>query len=87
MKKFLIFFLIFGETLFSQTGLPKIQGGFSLGSILTVDISEIEDNNDVETFKYQWIIDNVSKQGSTYSTYKLSQYDLSPLLVIRGSFI
>ena len=79
MKKTILFLiLLLSNYCYSQnntTGIPTISGDFSLGSVLTVDVSNLKDEDGIGSFKYQWYADNELITEATTSSYKLTLSD------------
>ena len=70
------------------TGAPTISGTAQVGETLTVDTSDISDNDGMDnaTFNYQWLADDVSISGETGSTYTLSDAEEGKPIRVRVSF-
>ena len=74
------------------SGQPTISGTARVNETLTADTSGITDDDGTEnaTFAYQWIrndgTDDTDIQGSTGSTYTLSDADLGRTIRVRVSF-
>ena len=74
------------------TGTPTISGSVQVGQTLTVDISNVadQDGSDNATFAYQWArIDGTTDtdiQGGTGSTYTLTSDDEGKTVKVRVTF-
>ena len=69
-------------------GSPTIAGTPSVGEALTVDTTEIvdEDGLDNATYNYQWLADGTLIEGATESTYTLTSSDSGKIMTVRASF-
>ena len=70
------------------TGAPSISGAAQVGETLTADISGIadEDGLDNASFSYQWTAGGSDIQGTTGSTYTLSDDDEGKTIQVRVTF-
>ena len=74
------------------TGTPTISGSVQVGQTLTVDTSNVadQDGSDNATFAYQWVrIDGTTDtdiQGGTSSTYTLTSDDEGKTVKVRVTF-
>ena len=70
------------------TGQPTIGGTAQVGETLTVNISDIDDQDDLEnvTFSYQWQANDSDIPGATSSSYTLTDADLGKTVKVRVSF-
>ena len=77
-KTILLLILLLSNYCYSQntTGIPTISGDFSLGSVLTADVSNLKDEDGIGSFKYQWYKDDELITDATASSYKLTLPDL-----------
>ena len=78
-KTILLLILLLSNYCYSQntTGIPTISGDFSLGSVLTVDVSNLKDEDGIGSFKYQWYANDELIQGANLNSYKLNLSDLT----------
>lgn len=68
-------------------GDPLIVGTAQVGSTLTVDTSNIKDDNDgLGTFSYQWYSDGEKILGATMASYTLTAADAGATISISVSF-
>ena len=76
----IIFFLLLPIIVYSSDnetqGIPKIVGEWKVGKTLSVDVSDITDEDGIGNFNYQWLRDEVEIEGETSSTYYLLLSDL-----------
>ena len=70
------------------TGSPTITGTPRVGEALTVDTTDIvdEDGLDNATYNYQWLADGTSIEGATESTYTVTSSDSGKIMTVRASF-
>ena len=70
------------------TGSPTITGTPRVGEVLTVDTTDIvdEDGLDNATYSYQWLADGTLIEGATESTYTLTSSDSGKIMTVRASF-
>ena len=70
------------------TGQPTISGTAQVGETLTADVSDIDDQDELEnaTFSYQWLADDSDIPGATDSTYTLVSADEGKTVKVRVSF-
>ena len=70
------------------TGSPTIAGTLRVGELLTVDTTDIvdEDGLDNATYSYQWLADGTLIKGATESTYTLTSSDSGKIMTVRASF-
>ena len=79
-KTILLLILLLSNFFYSQNntiGIPTISGDFSLGSVLTVDVSNLKDEDGIGSFKYQWYANDELIQGANLNSYKLNLSDLT----------
>ena len=70
------------------TGQPTIGGTAQVGETLTVNISDIDDQDDLEnvTFSYQWQANDSDIPGATSSSYTVTDADLGKTVKVRVTF-
>lgn len=69
------------------TGLPVIIGNLTQGSILTVDVSSINDIDGLGEFDYQWLRNGEVITDAIAATYTLVEADVDTLISVRVSYI
>ena len=71
------------------TGVPTISGTAQVGETLTVDTSDISDDDGLDdvVYGYQWLADNAEITGTTNSNYTLDADDLGKTFWVKVSFI
>ena len=72
----------------SATGLPTIDGTSRVGETLTVDVTGIDDEDELTNvvFSYQWLADNADIAGATGATYTLVAADEGKAIKVTVSF-
>ncbi len=68
------------------TGIPEIQGMLVVGQTLTVDTSNIADQDGLGVFAYQWIRGGSNIVGAESATYMLTAMDAGQVIRIAVRF-
>ncbi len=68
------------------TGAVTIDGQVQENATLTANTSTIADNDELGTFSYQWLRDNVAISGATGETYVLSATDIGKQITVTVSY-
>ena len=70
------------------TGAPSISGTAQVGETLTVDTSEVADDDGLSNvrYEYQWLADDSGISGATNATYTLLAADDGKVIKVRVSF-
>lgn len=70
----------------SATGDVLVQGTLTVGKTLTADASDIQDDDGLGSFGYQWYRDGQAISGATGQTYTLTADDAGSEMTVAVSF-
>ncbi|MEQ1635602.1 MAG: DUF4347 domain-containing protein [Methylococcales bacterium] len=71
----------------TSLGLPVIMGIVTEDGTLTVDTSDISDDNGLGEFSYQWFRNNAIINGANGKTYTLGDADVGQQISVKASYI
>ena len=54
------------------TGVPSIDGVVLAGNTVTANIANINDDNGIQGYQYQWRVDSQNVDGATFNTFTIS---------------